>query len=147
MATLAVVLEELADAIRTSLASVTDVSLQVEPLMVLAPTPPCIDMYPADPSADENLAAFGELVGGELVTVRARVSTADTDAGQSLLLALMDDEDELSLAAALDGEMLGGLASAVHLRARSGYREFPDLSGEGALLGCLWSYVIVKARS
>jgi hypothetical protein len=48
---------------------------------------------PADPSADAQLGAFGDLVGGELITVRARVGTADTDAGQDLLLALMDDED------------------------------------------------------
>lgn len=148
MATLAAIMDGLADSIRTGVADVTDVDVQIEGRMVRSPTPPCIDMYPSDPSDDQDTAAFNEMVGGELITVRARVSTADAEAGEDLLLALMDDEDPLSVWAALEADpTLGGVASSVHVRARSGYRDFPDLSGEGSYLGCLWTVVVVKAHS
>lgn len=148
MATLAQLMDQLAACIRTEISAVTDVDVQVEARGFNVPTPPTIDMYPTDPSDDPTLAAYGELMGGELITVRARVSTADIDAGEDLLLAFMDDEDPLSIAAAIQSDdTLNGLAAAVQVRSRSGYRDFPDLSGEGSWLGCLWNTVIVKARS
>ena len=148
MSTLAEIQDALADQIRTAVAAVTDVDVQVEPRMVLNPTPPSIDMYPSDPSMDPELAAMGDLVGGELVTVRARVSTADRDSGQDLLLALMDDQDPLSVLAAIhDDTTLGGVAATLDVRGRSGYVLFPDPGGEGSLVGCLWYVVIVKAES
>lgn len=148
MATLADIMEEVAAQLRGEFAAVTDVDIQIEGRTVLSPTQPCIDIYPADPSEDPQFAAFGELTGGEDLTVRARVSTADIDAGQELLLALMDDEDPLSVWAALASDpTFGGLAATSRVQSRSGYRDFPDLSGEGSWLGCLWSLVVVKARS
>jgi hypothetical protein len=148
VATLAQLLTALADQIRDSLDDVTDVAVQVEDRMVISPSAPCVDVYPADPSADEQLGAFGDLIGGELITVRARVGTADTDAGQDLLLALMDDEDPLSILQAInDDRTLGGWAQDTHFRGRSGYTLFPDSGGEGVLLGCLWAVVAIKAQS
>lgn len=147
MATLAQILDELADEIRDTLAGVTDITVQVEPGWLPAPDVPAIDIYPSDPSDDPELAAFGEELGGELITIRARVSAADIDAGQALLLAFMDDEDELAIVNAISDRTLNGTAAAISFRSRSGYREFPDLSGEGAWLGCLWNLVVVKARS
>ena len=148
MPTLAEIQDALADQIRGVIDDVTDVDVQVEGRMVMAPTPPTIDIYPGDTSTDQDIRAFTELQGAELVTVRARVSTADNFAGQDLLLALMDDEDPLSIvAAANEDETLGGLAASLDMRSRSGYVLVPDPGGEGALLGCLWSFVIVKARS
>jgi hypothetical protein len=105
-------------------------------------------MYPGDPSMDQELAAFSDLVGGEQITVRARVSTADNEAGQDFLLALMDDEDPLSILLALnDDRTLNGLASDVDVRGRSGYLSFPDAGGAGLLLGCTWDVVVIKAKS
>jgi hypothetical protein len=148
MATLAALLSEMADQIRTSIEMVTDIEVQVEPGMVLDPTPPTIDMYPSDLSEDPELAAFGEAFGGELITVRARVTTADNDAGQNLLLGFMDDEDELSIVQALDTDRtLNGLASTMDVRARSGYTLFPSASGDGVYLGFTLNVVVVKARS
>jgi hypothetical protein len=145
VATLAEIMDALADQIRDVLADVTDVAVQVEPRWVTNPTPPCIDIYPADPSTDQDLRAFGELMGGELLTVRARVDMADSTAGQDLLLALMDDEDPLSVAAAInEDDTLGGLASTLDVRSRSGYVRFLE-SGEH--MGCVWGVVVVKARS
>lgn len=139
-------MDALATVIRNTLADVTDVAVQVEPRWVSNPTPPCIDIYPADPSTtDPDLRAFGELIGGELVTVRARVDLSDTVAGQDLLLAFMDDEDPLSIVAAVDTDKtLGGLADATDMRLRSGYVRFIE---SGDQIGCLWQFVIVKAHS
>jgi len=138
----------MADQIRAAIDDVADVAVQVENRMVLNPTPPCIDMWPADPSLDPTLAGFGDIDGGELITVRARVSTSDTDAGQDLLLAFMDDEDPLSVGAALLADpTLNGWAQTLDVTARSGYVLVPDSSGEGALLGCLWTVEVVKGES
>jgi hypothetical protein len=111
-ATLAEIMDALADQIWEAINNVLDVDVQVEPRMVLSPTPPTIDMYPADPSTDPDLRAFTDMLGGELIVVRARVQTADHEAGQDLLLALMDDEDDLSIVRAIQADpTLGGLAS------------------------------------
>lgn len=141
-------MDAVADQIRDAVDDVTDVDVQVEPRMLLNPTPPAIDLYPADPSSDPDLRAFTNLVGGELLTVRARVSTADHTAGQDLLLALMDDEDPLSIVAAIQAdETLGGLATSLDCRERSGFITFIDSASDAALLGATWTVVIVKARS
>lgn len=148
MATLAEIMDELADQIRDVLDDVTDVAVQVEPRIVLNPTPPVIDMYPGDPSNDPELRGFADMVGGEILTVRARVSTADHTAGQDLLLALMDDEDPLSVMLAIkDDKTLNGLAADLDVRERSGYITFIDSVSDGALLGCTWQVVVIKARS
>lgn len=144
-ATLAEIMDALATQIRGVLDDVTDVAVQVEPRWVVNPTAPCIDIYPADPSNDPDFRAFGELMGGELLTVRARVDMADSDAGQDLLLAFMDDAAPLSVAAAINEDnTLGGIAGSIDVRSRSGYVRFVE-SGEH--MGCLWGVVVVKARS
>jgi acyl-CoA thioesterase len=144
-ATLAEILDALADQIRGVIDDVTDVDVQVEPRWVVNCTPPCIDMYPADPSVDQELRAFGETMGGELVTVRARIDMSDSTAMQDLLLAFMDDVDPLSIASALhEDTTLGGIAGGLDVRDRSGYVRV--LEG-GDHLGCLWQVVVWKARS
>ena len=147
MTTLAAVLDEMADTIRSAVATVTDVDVQVEPRMVLNPTPPCIDMYPGDPSADQDTGGFGEELGGELITVRVRVDTADHEAGQDLLLAFMDLEDELSIVTALtDDPTLNGLGQ-IDVQGRSGFALFPVPAGDGVLLGCTFSTIVIRALS
>jgi hypothetical protein len=143
-ATLAEIMDALADQIWESINNVLDVDVQVEPRWVRNPTLPCVDMRPGDPSKDPDLRAFGELVGGELIEIRARVSAADTEAGQDLLLALMDDEDDLSIARAIDAdETLGGVASTLDCRDRSGM----DESLDGDVFWATWQVVVVKAKS
>ena len=144
MATLAELMDAMADQIRGVLDDVTDVSVQVEPRWVVNPTPPCIDIYPADPSSDQDLRAFTELMGEPLFTVRARVDMADNVAGQDLLLAFMDEDDPLSIAAALEESDLDGLATSVDVRSRSGYVRVVE---GGDFLGCLWQVVVTRARS
>jgi hypothetical protein len=144
-ATLAEIMDALADQIRGVVDDVTDVAVQVEPRWVTNPSPPTIDIYPGDPSNDPDFRAFGEFIGGELLTVRARVDMSDTTAGQDLLLAFMDDVDPLSIVAAInEDDTLGGLAAAVDVRTRSGYVRFIESS---ETMGCLWGIVVVKATS
>lgn len=137
----------LADQIRETVETVTDVDVQVEPNMVLSPTPPTVDIYPGDPSRDALSAAFDD-DGGYLLTVRARVNTADQDAGQDLLIAFMDDEDDLCLGlAVVDDPTLGGHASSVDIRDVSGYRLYEHPSGEGAYLGFQFTAIVIPAKS
>lgn len=145
MATLAQLMDALANQIRSVVDDVTDIAVQVEPRWVVNPTPPCIDIFPADPSADPELRAFTELMGEPLFTVRARVDMADTDAGQNLLLAFMDETDPLSIAAAIEeDDTLAGLATSVDVRSRSGYVRVVE---GGDYLGCLWQVVVTRATS
>lgn len=142
------ILDACADQIRSVVSTVADVDVQVEPRLILNPSPPSVDIYPGDPGRDEPSAAFDDISGGYLLTVRARVSTADSDAGQDLLLAFMDDQDPLSLGAALeDDPTLNGNAASVHIQAQTGYVLFPDPGGEGALLGCQWTVLVLPGNS
>jgi acyl-CoA thioesterase len=143
--TLAQILDAMADQIRDVTEQVTDVDVQVEPRWVVNPSPPTIDMYPADPSDEPELRSFGDPLGAELITVRARVGMSDHLEVQNLLLAFMDDTDPLSVALALmDDKTLGGVAQSLDVRSRSGYVRV--LEG-GDYLGCLWQVVVIKARS
>lgn len=148
MATLADVMTSMADQIRDVLDDTTDIDIQVEGRMIINATPPTVDIFPSDPSDDLSLAAMGDLDGAELLTIRARVSTSDQDAGQDLLLAFMDDEDPLSIAAALHDDLtVGRRVQTLDLLSRSGYVLVPDAGGDGAYLGCLWTVLVVKAQS
>lgn len=132
--------------IRNVTSQITDVAVQVEPRMVLNPTPPCIDMWPGDPATDPETAGFGEVRGGFLVTVRCRVSPVDNTAGQDLLLAFGDDEDDLSLTNALtDDPTLNGHGS-LDVRSQSGWNLFPVPNGE-SLVGFLIGVEVIKAQS
>jgi hypothetical protein len=137
-------MDAMADQIRGVIDDVTDVAVQVEPRWVVNPTPPFIDIYPADPSSDQELRAFSELMGEPLFTVRARVDMSDSTASQDLLLAFMDETDPLSIAAALEESDLAGLASSVDVRSRSGYVRVVE---GGDYLGCLWQVVVTRATS
>lgn len=139
-------LDAMATLIRSAVASVTDLDVQVEPRMVSAPTPPTVDMYPGDVSRGTDAAAFG--VRGEfLFTVRARVATNDSDAQQDLLLAFMDDLNDLSLAAALETDTtLGGLADSLDCLDPTGYVLYP-YGDHPPLLGFQFTCRVIRADS
>ena len=145
---MAQIMGQMADQIRAAVVTVTDVDVQVEPRMVLSPTPPTIDIYPGDAARDGESAAFDDVNGGYLFTVRARVNTADQDAGQDLLLAFMDDTNDLCIALALlDEPTLNGYASSIDVRDVSGYRLFEHPSGDGAYLGFQFTALVLAANS
>jgi hypothetical protein len=105
--------------------------LQITRYFNPVPTPPSIDIYPADPF--QTGSGFG--VGQKRVhwTVRARVSTADPAAASGLLLRLLDTQDPASVEAALaDAGAEVGNDDTV-----SGFRTFTD-DPTSELLGCEW---------
>lgn len=106
--------------------------LQVTPFMNVNPTPPALDVYPGDPF--QTAAGFG--VGNSQVffTVRARASTADSVAGQRLLLRLLDPGDSASVEQALED------VATVVPEGVSGFREYLEqtVPSPGFLLGCEW---------
>ena len=98
--------------------------LQMYPYLNQNPTPPSIDIYPADPfqtgsGFEDDTDLF--------FTVRARTTTADHEAGQKALLRMLDRRAAESVEAALTSDQsLGGTAQAVAVAAEgvSGYREY-----------------------
>jgi hypothetical protein len=133
--------EALANQIRSTLSGTADPlieSLQVEPLMMFNPTPPAVDIYPADPSQEP--AGFGRGNREVYITVRARVSTAEHEKGQELLLSMMDYDSTTSLEKAIEANRtLGGVVGKLVVSGPSGFGIFPDPGGDGSLLGCTWS--------
>lgn len=148
---LVAIFDEFATQIRTALAASTDWEFQVEPWAIASPTPPSIDMYRGAPDA-EDAGAFGgtleEIGEGFVVVVRARVSTNDFEAMQTVLYSLADPEDDLSLVQALyDDPTLGGLASDVHLLSDSGLTIIPSLDNSTLHYGNVWRFLVIPARS
>lgn len=133
-------MDELANLIRDTLDDV-NFPVQVEPRMIFNPTPLSIDIYPAAVSRDDATAAFGDISGGYLLTVRARINRDDTDAAQDVLLALMDDEDPLCLGAALHEDDLNGYATSVSVTDPSGFLVFDPH------VGVTWSVLVIPAVS
>ena len=151
MASKVAILEAMADQIRDVLTDV-DWDFQVEPKMVLSPSPPAIDMYPGDPATDAELASFGatveDMAAGFVFNVRARISPTDHEAGQELLLELSDPASDLSLVQALyDDPTLGGIASDLNLASETGFTVFQDIDPSKVFLGVLWRFLVIPARS
>jgi hypothetical protein len=133
------VVDEMAEKIRDAVAAVTDLDVQVEPTLVLTPTTPCVDIFPAEPFRETDQAGFGDISGAYRFTVRARVSFADRDAGRDLLLQFMDDRHPLCIADALmDDQTLNGLVDNVEVTDPSGWRPYSTPDGAGSYVGCEW---------
>jgi hypothetical protein len=121
----------------------SDTTIQVAPMLVWQPTPPCIDIYPADPFQEQQ--GFG--VGRDTVylSVRGRVNTPDHDGAQELLLSLMDPKASTSVQQAIESDqtLSGKVTQALLSDGPSNYGIFPDPSGQGAYLGCTWTARVV----
>lgn len=142
------IVDEMADQIRSTLEAVDTIEVQVEPRMVLNPSPLTIDIYPGDLARDGQSAAFDDVSGGYFITVRARINTADFDSAYDILLALMDDDDDLCLGVALvDEPTLNGYATSLDVRDVTGLRAYESLSGEGAHLGFQFTVLVIAAES
>lgn len=127
MATTAMqLLDAIAEQIRGALEN-ADVDVQVEPRMVAIPSTVCVDMYPGAPAArDPETAGFGDIGGGHFLTVRARINTPDSYAAQDVLLRMMQDDGDMSLAAALWEDItLGDVAAQVDVQNITGYTLYP----------------------
>ena len=139
------ILDEIVDVLDNGLSG-SNPTIQVERGFVLNPSPPVIDVHVTDPARDINVGGFGD-IGAYQITVRARVLTADNDAGQDLLISFMDDTDDLCIPLfLLDEPTLNGKAASLDLVAVSGHRAYERADG-GADLGCQWDFVVTPARS
>jgi hypothetical protein len=116
--------------------------LQVASKAILSPTPPCLDVYPGDPFGEAT--TFGD--GSEyLFTLRARVTTAEMDGAQELLLSLMD-RNGTSVRGALESDRtLGGVVDDLAVEGPSAYQQYPAADGasHGSYLGCEWQVKVV----
>lgn len=126
----------IANQLEQRLTPVIDV-LQVTSQMNRNPTPPAVDLYPADPFQEPD--AYGHPVQQQAVwTVRARVNTADVDYGQTLLLEMMDPASPKSVLAALAVDAsFNNTCQDSTVESLSGYIQYTD-PGSMELLGCQW---------
>lgn len=146
MAGLRAIVNQMADQIRAGLDGVTGLDIQVEPRPVLSPTPLTIDMVPGAPFRDLPSAAFGD-DGGYLFTVRAYINTPEFDDAYDVLIALMDDEDDLCLAhTLLDEPTLNGNAHDLDIRDASGLILIQTVSGD-SYLGFQFAVLVLPAKS
>lgn len=125
-----------------------DFEIQVTGRMNFNPTQVSVDMYPGDRVRDPETAAFGDVDGGLIFTIRARVSTADFEAGQDILLRMMDDNDPISVGGILFADpTLDGFVLDSTIEGPSGYTRYPDPSNAGAYLGCQWRFTVMPGDS
>jgi hypothetical protein len=133
------IIEALAGALEPLRTDIPD--LQIFPYWLASATPPTIDVYPGDPFQDG--LGFGN-GGAELFfTVRARVTTADSVAGQQLLYQMLEPDAGVGAALTAD-QTLGGVVDSLAIGDEgapgvSGLREYvEDVAVNGRLLGCEW---------
>lgn len=111
--------------------------------------PTSVDIIDGDyggTARDPESAGFGDIDGAYIFTIRARVTTPDSDAAQDQLEALRDDEHELCLAAALEADpTLGGVVGQLAVDNPVALRVFDD--PPGAMLGCSWRVRVINATS
>ena len=138
----------LADSIRDEINDVLP-DIEVEPRLVPNPSEfPCIDIYPGFPSRDSDTAAFGDVSGFEVATVRVRVSPNDQDEAMDLLIDFNDDTHNLSMSAAIESDPdLDGWATGVWVDADSfsGILDFSTNAQQ--MVGCTWRVLIARADS
>ena len=147
MASLQTLATRMADQIRNVLEN-ADMTVQVEPRMVIVPTPLTVDIYPADVARDSQSAAFNDVNGGYLFTVRSRINTPDFDAAYDVLMQTMDDQDDLCIPLALlDDTTLNGNAQTLDVLDPSGLRAYERVDGTGADLGWQFTCNVIAARS
>lgn len=136
-------MDALASQIATQLADDIE-NLQAYGRLLPSPTPPAIDVYPADPFQEPLAMGKGNNI--VLLTVRARVGTADNEGGQDLLLSMMDPEADTSVAQAIEYDRtFGGKVGKANVSAGpSAFGVFSDAGGQGSLLGCTWTVRVIR---
>jgi hypothetical protein len=138
-------LAEIATAIASTLEPIESeiAELQVYAYLNPNPTPPALDLYPGDPF-QESLA-FGRDSRRLRWVVRARVSTADHEAGQLVLFQLMEPAGASSVAAALfANSSLDDTVDNLSVEGPSGFQVFDDPAAQGSYLGVTWDVEILN---
>ena len=143
------ILDELAQVLREEVGgplSTDGIDAEIEAGLVMSPSEAVVlDVYPSAPSRDSEAAAFGDLSGFYVVTVRARVTVTDDANAQDILVDMIDDEHDLSVAAAVESDQtLNGYATQVVVDpdSFSGLLEFGN-----TMVGCTWRVLVGAAVS
>ena len=143
------ILDELAQVLREEVGgplSTDGIDAEIEARLVMSPSEAVVlDVYPAAPSRDSEAAAFGDLSGFYVVTVRARVTVTDDANAQDILVDMIDDDHDLSVAAAVESDpSLNGYATQVVVDpdSFSGLLEFGN-----TMVGCTWRVLVGAAVS
>jgi hypothetical protein len=127
--TLPELISEVADALSPLADEIPD--LNIYPGWSDVPTPPALDIYPANPF--QTGAGFRAGNNQIFLTVRARVAMNDPAAGQQLLLRMLDPEDPASVEVALED------VAAVTEGGVSGFTQYADDAPVNErMLGCEW---------
>lgn len=135
MSTVAEMMDALATGIQARLCGTANPiipELQVDNRQNPNPTPPSIDVYPGTEPFTEEIG-FGHGQREYNFTVRARVATSDNEAGQDLLLKMMDDAANESVEVAI--LTVSGVKSVI---GPTPYAAFRDVGGQAEWLGCTW---------
>lgn len=124
-------------------------TIQVSATPLANPTGLAIDIWPGFPSTGTETQAFGDIQGELIFSVRARSHLVDFDATMELLIALMDEEDDLCIAHALsDDQTLNGMASSVDVAAPGGIIPYANLfTGSNEHFGTEWRTTVVRSHS
>jgi hypothetical protein len=142
-------LTEIVEGLTTALQPLTTTTpdLQLYPYLNINPTPPSIDVYPGDPFQEWlGFDKHGQRERKLFFTVRARVSTADQEDGQKLLLEFLDPNGGVEDALATD-HTLGGAVSdcGVVEEGVTGIRQYVTDTPTGqSLLGCEWRVQVLQ---
>jgi hypothetical protein len=144
------VLEQMADVLRTEVGAALaadGIDVEIEPRLVMTPSEAVvIDIYPGSPSRDSEAAGFGDLTGFYAITVRARANVNDSGEAQDILRDMIDDQHDLSIAAALDSSILNGYATQVYVDPDS-FSGLLEFSPGGPMVGCTWRVLVGAAVS
>lgn len=128
-------------ALAETLADELDIQdLQVEDRLHPNPTPPAIDIYPSSPFTE--VIAMGAR-HQYWFTVRARVSTAENEGAQDLLLAMMDSDEAESVETAIRSVKTYAGAQLGDIEGPTEFGVFVDSGGNGSLLGCTWRVALI----
>ena len=144
------VMEQMAAVLRTQIGTTLandGIDAEIEPRLVMSPSEAIvIDIYPAAPSRDSDAAAFGSISGFYVLTVRARANVNDSNEAQDILRDMIDDNHDLSIAAALDSSLLNGYATQVVVDADS-FSGLLEFSPGSPMVGCTWRVLVGAAVS
>jgi hypothetical protein len=115
-------------------------NLQVEDRLHPNPSPPAIDIYPASPFTE--VISYGAR-HQYWFTVRARVSTAENEGAQDLLLAMMDADADESVETAIRSVKTYAGAQLGDVEGPTEFGVFLDAGGNGSLVGCTWRVALI----
>ena len=140
---LALIATALADQINDELCGTANPvieNLQVEDRRHPNPTPPAIDVYPGSPWTE--VIGYGN-ARQYWFNVRARVGTADNEAGQDLLFAMMDNSTVESVEAAIRSTKTYAGATLGDIEALE-YGLISDIDAQGeSFYGCVWRVAVI----